>query len=271
MAYNWWVLLHLVGVFGFLAAHGVSMAAAFRLRRERDPAKVNELLQLSASSTRWFYVSLGVLALGGIAAGFAGHWWSQAWMWFSIGVLVVVMVLMYALAQPFYRKVGVIARAKAGGSEAVTDEQFDALLRSRTPDVVTLVGVLGLVALIYLMLFKPTFASSSPGTPIPVASGSGSGTGSVLRETAGALSFGTVTLRAPADTSFTIVFDNQAPGVVHNVAVYRDASAAESLFTGDLITGPKTVTYHVSALPAGSYFFRCDAHPQQMTGTLVVS
>ena len=53
--------------------------------------------------------------------------------------------------------------------------------------------------------------------------------------------------------------------------MYRDASAAEALFTGDLITGPKTVTYHVSALPAGSYFFRCDAHPQQMTGTLVVS
>jgi len=270
MAYNWWVLLHLIGVFGFLAAHGVSMAAGFRLRRERDPVKVNELLQLSASSSRWFYVSLGVLGLGGIAAGFAGHWWSQEWMCTAIGVLVVVMVFMYALARPFYRKVGLIARARAGGSQAVTDEQFDALLRSRTPDVVTLVGVLGLVALVYLMLFKPTFASTSPGTPIPVASG-GSGTGSVLRETADALSFGTATLRAPAGTPFTIVFDNQAPGVVHNVAVYRDASAAEGLFTGDLITGPKTVTYHVPALPAGSYFFRCDVHPQQMTGTLVVS
>jgi plastocyanin len=270
MAYNWWVLLHLVGVFGFLAAHGVSMAAAFRLRRERDPAKVNELLQLSASSTRWFYVSLGALTLGGTAAGFVGHWWSQAWIWISVGVLLVVMVLMYALARPFYRKVGVIARAKAGGSEAVTDGEFDALLRSRTPDVVTLVGVLGLLAILYLMLFKPTFATSSLGTPIPVASGSGSGAGSALRETAGALSFGTTTLRAPAGTPFTIVFDNQAPGVVHNVAVYRDASATKALFTGELITGPKIVTYHVSALPAGSYFFRCDVHPQQMTGTLVV-
>lgn len=269
MAYNWWVLLHLVGVFGLLAAHGVSMTASFRLRRERDPAKVNDLIQLSASSSRWFYVSLLALGLGGVVAGFVGHWWSQAWMGLSVAVLVVVMVVMYALAKPFYRKVGIVARAKAGGSQAVTDEQFDALLRSRTPDIVTLVGVLGLVALIYLMLFKPTFGSATP-APAPVPSAGGA-SGTVLQQTAQALSFGTTSLKAPADTPFTIAFDNQAPGVPHNVSIYKDSTAAESLFTGELITGPKSITYHVSALPAGSYFFRCDAHPQAMTGTLVVS
>jgi plastocyanin len=268
MGYNWWVLLHLVGVFGFLAAHGVSMAAAFRLRRERDPAKVSELLQLSASSTRWFYVALGALALGGIVAASVADLWSQAWVWLSVVVLVVVMVFMYALAGPFYKKVGVIARAKAGGSEAVTDEQFDHLLRARIPDIVSFVGMLGLVVLIYLMLFKPTFASSSAGTPVPVTSGSGSS--SVVHQTADQLSFGSSSLQAPAGTPFEIVFDNQAPGVQHNVAIYRDSSAADALFVGDLFPGPKTVTYHVGALSAGSYFFRCDVHPSQMTGTLVV-
>jgi plastocyanin len=269
MAYNWWVLLHLVGVFGLLAAHGVSMTAAFKLRKERDPAKVNDLIQLSSASSRWFYVSLLLLGLGGVVAGFVGHWWSQAWMGLSVLVLAIVMVVMYAMAKPFYRKVGVIARAKAGGSQAVTDEQFDALLRSRTPDVVTLVGVLGLVALIYLMLFKPTFSSSSP-EPVPVASGSSGAVGAVVQQTAAALSFGSATLQAPAGTPFTIAFDNQAPGVPHNVSIYRDSTAAESLYRGKLITGPSKIDYHVSALPAGSYFFRCDAHPQAMTGTLVV-
>src|SRR2546423_6726212 len=172
MGYNWWVFLHLIGVFGFLAAHGLSIAMGVKLRRERDPAKVNDLLQLSAASTRVFYVFFALLALGGIVAASVAHLWSQAWVWLSLIVLAVVLVFMYALAAPFYKKVGVIARAKAGGSEAVTDEQFDRLLRARIPDIVSFVGTLGLVVLIYLMLFKPTFASSSGGTPVPATSGS---------------------------------------------------------------------------------------------------
>ena len=70
--------------------------------------------------------------------------------------------------------------------------------------------------------------------------------------------------------AFTITFDNAAPGVPHNVSIYANASAAKALFRGQIVTGPKTVTYHVNALPAGSYFFRCDVHPTLMTGTLVV-
>jgi hypothetical protein len=51
------------------------------------------------------------------------------------------------------------------------------------------------------------------------------------------------------------------------VAIYTDDSATESLFVGDLVDGPKTVTYDVPALDPGSYYFRCDVHPQ-MNGTL---
>ena len=39
---------------------------------------------------------------------------------------------------------------------------------------------------------------------------------------------------------------------------------------GDVITGPKSTTYDVKALRAGTYFFRCDVHPTLMTGSLVV-
>src|SRR2546421_3407878 len=116
--YRWWVFVHLIGVFGFLAAHGVSMGVLFRLRRERDPAKVNELLQLSASSTRAFYPALGILLLGGIVAGFLGHWWSQAWIWAAIGTLLLVMMIMYAVAMPYYRRGRVLARRGAGGAPA---------------------------------------------------------------------------------------------------------------------------------------------------------
>jgi len=49
-----------------------------------------------------------------------------------------------------------------------------------------------------------------------------------------------------------------------------NVGAAKSLFTGALVTGPKTVTYQVPALSAGTYYFRCDVHPTQMFGTFVV-
>ena len=213
MGYNWWVLLHLVGVFGFLAAHGVSIAVAFSLRRERDPAKVNDLLQLSAASSRWFYVSLAALALGGhrrrlrrplVVAGLGVALGDRAGRGHGRHVR--------ARRSPSTGRSGSSRGPRPAAREAVTDEQFDALLRSRTPDLVTLVGTLGLVALIYLMLFKPTFASSTPRRRCRWPSGSGA---SAVRaaDRRASCRFGTTTLRAPADTPFKIMFDNQAPGV----------------------------------------------------------
>ena len=44
------------------------------------------------------------------------------------------------------------------------------------------------------------------------------------------------------------------------------------IFVGDYITGLKTITYTftVPSKP-GNYFFRCDIHPELMTGTFVVT
>jgi plastocyanin len=264
--YLWLVFAHLVGVFGFLAAHGASMSASFRLRKERDPARVNEILEASAASTRWMYFFLTLLLLGGIGAAFQAHLWSQAWIWISTVILVVVNAIMQAVGTPYYRKVRLIARAMTGGSQAVTGEQFDEVLRSPRPNIVMVVGVVGLGAILYLMLFKPTLPSASV-TPLPATSAPA---GPVIGETAQQLTFGSTRLSAPAGTAFRVEFENQAPGIKHNISVYADSSAEKPFFVGEIVTGPTTITYRVGTLPAGSYFFRCDVHPQQMTGTLVV-
>ena len=65
--------------------------------------------------------------------------------------------------------------------------------------------------------------------------------------------------------SLQLVNEDAAP---HNVAIYTDASAAESLFVGELVSST-TIVYQVPALEPGTYFFRCDLHPE-MNGTLVV-
>ena len=89
-----------------------------------------------------------------------------------------------------------------------------------------------------------------------------------LRIAADDLAFSTGALSAPADEPFQIAFDNleSAP---HNVAIYRDDSATEKVFGSDPFSGPALVTYDVPAMAPGSYFFRCDVHPD-MVGELTV-
>jgi plastocyanin len=263
--YLWWVFVHLVGVLAFLGAHGVSMFVLFRLRKERDPQKVSDLLALSSSSITAFYYELLLLLIGGTAAGFIGHWWGKAWIWAAIGVLVLVSISMYAMARPYYKRVGFVARAMAGGSQAVTAEQFDEILRSPRPVTVAGIGIVGLLFILYLMVLKPTLGfSSTPPTPsIP-------GEGAVVEITAQNLQFDRSSLTAPASQAFTLVFHNDDAGVPHNVAVYTNSSATRSLFVGKVFNGPSVMDYQVPSIPAGSYFFRCDVHPQ-MNGTLVVA
>jgi plastocyanin len=82
------------------------------------------------------------------------------------------------------------------------------------------------------------------------------------------LKFSTSALSAPADEPFQIAFDNQE-SAPHNVAIYRDASASDKMFGSDPFSGPALVTYDVPALAPGTYFFRCDVHPD-MSGQLAV-
>lgn len=78
-------------------------------------------------------------------------------------------------------------------------------------------------------------------------------------------------LAVPAGQAFTIEFDNQDPGIPHNVAIYRDETATEALFVGEIFPGPDRRSYGGDALQAGQYFFRCDVHPTTMTGAFVVA
>lgn len=86
--------------------------------------------------------------------------------------------------------------------------------------------------------------------------------------------FTETSLSAVADRPIAIEFDNQDDGVPHNIEIMSADPAtdpsAESLFQGEIITGPTKTTYHVPPLPAGSYFYRCTVHPTTMTGTLTV-
>ncbi|HXJ67046.1 MAG TPA: cupredoxin domain-containing protein [Actinomycetota bacterium] len=260
--YKWWVLLHLAGVFLFLVSHGVSVGVLFRLRKERDPAKVATMLELSGSSVKGFYAGLVILLVGGFAAVASGSLWGKAWIWISLIVLVLASVAMTAMATPYYRRVGFVARALVGGTEAVTVEQFDEVLKDSRSNSVAAIGIAALAIILYMMVMKPTFGLGG-GTSTPPPPGCQPPT--CIAVTASGLKFDQSTLTAPAGTKFQIAFDNQDPDD-HNVAIYDGST---NLFRGEIFGGPKSVTYDVPALPAGTYKFQCDVHTY-MNGTFVV-
>jgi plastocyanin len=170
---------------------------------------------------------------------------------------------MYAMATPYYKRVRFVAGAMAGGSQAVTDAQFDEILRDRRPMTIAGIGIVGLLVILYLMVLKPTLGFSTTAEGPPVAGGS-------VEVTAQGLTFDASTLDAPASQPFTLAFHNDDDGVPHNVAIYHDSSASRVLFKGEIVTGPKTIDYSIPALDAGNYFFRCDVHPQ-MNGRFTVT
>jgi len=274
VARNLWLVLHVAAVLFFIGAHGTSMAASFRLRRERDPQRVADLIQFSGSTARTLYVSMGLVVATGVAAAFVGGWWSAGgWIWAALATLILTSLLMLWLAKPYYRRVAFIARAKAGGSQAVTDEQFDRVLRSRRPFEIAALGSVALLFILYLMVFKPSLGLRAAALPPPAAACSPHGTALTIAAVP-SLRFDTNCIAAPAGSAFTIAFDNRDTGVPHNVDVFKDPGFSQHVGgaagPGVFITAPASTTYHLPALPAGTYFFRCDLHPAQMTGRLIV-
>ena len=95
--YPYIVLLHVIGAFVFALSHGVSVAVGLRLRGVQSRERAAALLELSGLAIGGLYVGLLLLLIGGIWAGFAGDHWGRLWIWVAIGILVVVMVAMYAI------------------------------------------------------------------------------------------------------------------------------------------------------------------------------
>jgi hypothetical protein len=160
--YPWIKLLHVVGGFGFVLAHGASVLAAFRIRSEREPSRVAALLDLSSTSLSMMYVSLMVLLAAGIAAGFVGGFWGKAWIWAALALLVLIVVAMYPLGSQHYAKVRRAVGIKAYSDpkdapppEPLAASELEPLLASDRPMLLAALGGIGLLVILWLMVVKP--------------------------------------------------------------------------------------------------------------------
>ena len=123
---------------------------------------------------------------------------------------------------------------------------------------------------------SPTVAPTSPtGSPAPVETTVPATTAPAgpveIELVARGYAFNTRTITVPAGSEVRIQFSNQDADR-HNYALYEDRAATRSIFVGELITGPRTITYSFTApaLP-GTYHFQCDPHASFMNGDFIVT
>ena len=160
--YPWVVLVHVLAAFGFAMAHGVSAFAAFAMRASKEPAAVRTLLTLSGTSLGALYISLLVLLIAGITAAVMGGWFGKGWPWAAIGVVVVVIIAMYAMASRYYAgvrsAVGMPSMNDKKGDPPpapVSQEELARILDTRRPEALAAIGIIGFALLVWLMEFKP--------------------------------------------------------------------------------------------------------------------
>ena len=154
-AYSWWKFLHVAGVIAFVSFHGVSMVAALRVRKERDRVRIATVLQLSGSSLMGMYVSLAWLITFGVVAGIQGDFWNDGWFWISIGLLVLAVAEMSAVGRPYYERVKEAVEVRPSGVPRRSDEELEEILSSPVALWNAVFGAAVLLAITWLMIFKP--------------------------------------------------------------------------------------------------------------------
>jgi uncharacterized membrane protein YhhN len=143
--YSWLRFLHLLGLAAFLISHGVTAGAALALRGPASPAS-RGLLRLSLVSGAVAFPALLLLIVTGVWMGFAAHLWGKGWMWTSVVVFVAIVMAMGWIANGY--------RAARDATKESDDVLGERLGRTR-PIAAIWIGSVGLLVLLYLMVFKP--------------------------------------------------------------------------------------------------------------------
>lgn len=116
--------------------------------------------------------------------------------------------------------------------------------------------------------YQPSATAAAAGGS-PTAAATAPAGGQSVTITAHSTAYDKTSVTVPAGP-VAITFDNEDKGVMHNLHLYTgNNNTGKDDGSTTLKPGPNTQTLNVT-LQAGTYYFECDAHPDQMHGTLKV-
>ena len=160
--YQWIVLLHIVGAFVFVLSHGVAVFVAYELPKQRDSGRIVVLLDLSGTSLNGAYLGLLLLLIGGIWAGIYRDWFKFTWIWAALVVFVLITVVMYVVATPYFKRLRIAVGQRAMGypkdapdPTPLPEADILAIAAKSPVAVLSAVGFGGLLIILWLMVLKP--------------------------------------------------------------------------------------------------------------------
>lgn len=143
--YTWLKFIHILSVGTFLFVHGITGGTSFLLRGSITPT-TRILLGASRVTGQASYPLVLLILITGVWMTFAGSFGHMVWPWAALVILVLTLGVMGAIARPYY-----LAREAAGGP----DDALAAKLANTRPQLAAAVGVVALLLILALMVFKP--------------------------------------------------------------------------------------------------------------------
>jgi len=160
--FPWLNFLHILSAFTFFLAHGASVAMAFRLRSEKDLARIRALLDLSESTMVVMGISFLVMGISGLTMPFILRIWNRGWIWASIILMIIVFLYMAFMNDKRYkhlrRMIGLpymIGGKKFPAEEPASQEEVEAHIRKLNIHGLVFVGYVIPMIVLWLMVFKP--------------------------------------------------------------------------------------------------------------------
>jgi hypothetical protein len=161
--YPWIIFLHVLSAFAFFLAHGATATVMFKVRGERDPARLAALLDLSPAVSGMMGITLLLILVTGIVGGFMGGLWGRGWIWTALVLLVAITFVMSFVGRLYFDRVRhAIGKAtdddqrkKIAPPPALPPDQLAAVINSGRPMLLAIIGLGGLAVITWLMMFKP--------------------------------------------------------------------------------------------------------------------
>jgi hypothetical protein len=159
---RWLIFLHVLAVLTFFLAHGASAAMAFKIRNERDFARIRAMLDLSWSTGILVVVSFLVMGLTGIILPFLIHIWNKGYIWTSIVLMLFVFIYMAVFNETHYKELRrLVGLPYMKGNKQLpaeppsSQEEVAALLNKTNVTGLVVVGYIIPAIVLWLMIFKP--------------------------------------------------------------------------------------------------------------------
>jgi Ca2+/Na+ antiporter len=159
---RWLIFLHVLSALTFFLAHGASAAMAFKVRKEKELARIRAMLDLSESTIEIMFLAFLGLLLSGVVLSFMLRIWNKGWVWTSLLLMIFVFIWMVWMNEQAYKTLRKLVGLpyRQGSKEypaqpPASMEEVTAQLKKLSVKGLVIVGYVIPAIVLWLMIFKP--------------------------------------------------------------------------------------------------------------------